>query len=884
MIKLSGTWVMDFNFSSGNDSLDKVLGGIWKGDNCVWQVDDIEIYRYFVNAFVRRGFADKKKIIYFRFGQHAPVVPEDIPVSVHEFSPDAGFENFLAGILDVIDECGEGCCYVFDSLSELAVDWNSDRMLGCFFMLVCPHLFKLNTVAYFVLLRNHHGPLAIDAIHNTAQVVVEAYASRKHIYVQPIKVEGRHSATMYMLHICRDDVFMPETRSYIVSKILGEAEQPWLDFNIDRPGIWTNIFITAKRVYEHLQGKGGVVPLDIDQEQLRQKLIKMIITHEKSVFELSCKYFSIGDLIAVAKRMIGTGLIGGKSVGMLLSQAIMKKTAPKWSAKLEDHDSFFIGSDVFYTYIIQNDCWWGFRKIKKSDGDFSVAEEMRQKILGGHFPKDIEEKFRDILNYYGQSPIIVRSSSLLEDAYGNAFSGKYESYFCVNQGSREDRLREFIMAIKKVYASTMNTDALAYRHHKGLLQKEERMALLVQRVSGNFHENAYFPQIAGVGYSFNPFAWNSKIDPSRGVMRLVFGLGTRAVDQHAGDHARIVAINQPMLRPETNPEQIRKYSQRVLDILNFKANRIESATFRDIATSENIPAFDLFAAKDFSLIDHARRMKVKTVFPWVLSFEGLLTRTDFVKDMGEILKRLEEAYKHPVDIEFTANFVSEKEYRINIVQCRPFHFTGDVKELLPPENIMEENIILKTTDPLLGQSKYDPIDRIVYIVPEKYSSSPIQNRYSIARLIGEINNSFGGKLNILLIGPGRWGTAMPTLGVPVTFNEIKNVTALCELVNMHENLSPDVSLGTHFFNDLVEMKIMYMAINLNNTGNIFKLDSILDAPNLLPQLLPRAKAFQDAVKVVDASALREGFSCFIHADTVKQRGLIFLRNENLKSV
>ncbi|OGV39628.1 MAG: hypothetical protein A2020_02880 [Lentisphaerae bacterium GWF2_45_14] len=876
---------MALEFSSGNQSLDNVLGGVRAGDNCVWQVDAIENYRYFVSAFVKKGSQEGKKIIYFRFGQHDSVVPADVPIDIYTFSPENGFEKFLFDILDVIDSYPTGTCYVFDSLSDLAVDWNSDRMLGCFFMLTCPHLFKLETVAYFVLLRNHHGPLALDVIHKTAQIVVDVYSSRKHIYIQPIKVKDRHSATMYMIHICRNDIFTPETRSYVVSKILGESEQGWLDFNIDRPGIWTNLFITAKRVHEHTEKQPGVPLTGIDKEKLRKKLIKMIITHDESVFELSCNYFSIADLIAIAKRMIGTGQIGGKSVGMLLANAIMRKASGKWVSKLETNDSFYIGSDVFYTYIIQNDCWWDLRKVKKGEGNFSAAKTIQEKVLKGSFPKDIEEKFKDILNYYGQSPIIVRSSSLLEDAYGNAFSGKYESYFCVNQGTREERLEAFILAMKKVYASTMNLDALAYRHHRGLLNKEERMGLLIQRVSGNFHDFSYFPQIAGVGYSFNPFVWNSKIDPSHGVLRLVFGLGTRAVDQTGGDHARIVAIDQPHLRPETNPEQIIKYSQRVVDILNIKANQIEPVTFRDIGTQVEIPAFELFATKDPSIIDRAWRMKAKNIFPWVLSFDGVLDKTSFIKDMGEILKTLENAYKHPVDIEFTANFASSGDYRINIVQCRPFHFAENKKELAQPDAISEENIILKTKNHLLGQSKYIPINKIIYILPEKYSAMSVQDRYAVARLIGEVTNSLSGKdMNVLLIGPGRWGTAMPTLGIPVTFNEIKNVAALCELAVMHENLSPDISLGTHFFNDLVEMEIMYMAMNISNHENIFNVPYILNSKNLLLEQAPKAKAFQDSVKVVDTSALKEGFSCYMYADTMRQSGIIFLTDTEIKSV
>ena len=118
------------------------------------------------------------------------------------------------------------------------------------------------------------------------------------------------------------------------------------------------------------------------------------------------------------------------------------------------------------------------------------------------------DQFAEMLDYFGQSPIIVRSSSLLEDNYGNAFAGKYESVFCANQGSPQKRLEDFLSAVRTIYASTMSEEALRYRAHRGLLDRDEQMALLVQRVSGGLHGDLFFPQVAGVGLSYNPYVWN----------------------------------------------------------------------------------------------------------------------------------------------------------------------------------------------------------------------------------------------------------------------------------------------------------------------------------------------------------------------------------------
>jgi hypothetical protein len=249
--------------------------------------------------------------------------------------------------------------------------------------------------------------------------------------------------------------------------------------------------------------------------------------------------------------------------------------------------------------------------------------------------------------------------------------------------------------------------------------------------------------------------------------------------------------------------------------------------------------------------------------------------------MDVILSTLEKAYKHPVDIEFTANFTSRDNYKINIVQCRPFHFSGSRKPLDKLNSVSEKNIILKTGNHLLGQSEYIPINRIIYVHPEKYSQMHEQEKYAVARLIGKVTNSLSKEINILLIGPGRWGTAMPSLGVPVTFNEIKNISAVCELTIMHENLSPDISLGTHFFNDLVEMQIIYMAMNIRHSSNMLNKPYIVDSENLLLEYAPDAGAFQNSVKVIDTFNIKPGFSCYMYADTIRQFGLVFLSEADI---
>ena len=207
------------------------------------------------------------------------------------------------------------------------------------------------------------------------------------------------------------------------------------------------------------------------------------------------------------------------------------------------------------------------------------AEEARQRILEGDFPDYIVKRFSDMLNYFGQSPIIVRSSSLLEDNFGNAFSGKYESVFCTNQGTHQKRLEEFINAVRLIYASSMSEKALSYRAQRNVLEQDEQMALLVQRVSGKPYGKFFFPQLAGVGLSYNPYVWDESIDPEAGVLRLVFGLGTRAVNRFDDDYTRMVALNEPDKHPGADFDEVARYSQKKVDILNLAEDSFASSFF-----------------------------------------------------------------------------------------------------------------------------------------------------------------------------------------------------------------------------------------------------------------------------------------------------------------
>ncbi|HOS94746.1 MAG TPA: PEP/pyruvate-binding domain-containing protein, partial [Armatimonadota bacterium] len=497
------------------------------------------------------------------------------------------------------------------------------------------------------------------------------------------------------------------------------------------------------------------------------------------------------------------------------------------------------------------------------------AETARQRMLTGTFPDSIVSQFAQMLDYFGQCPIIVRSSSLLEDNFGNAFAGKYDSVFCVNQGHRDQRLEDFLSAVRSIYASSMSERALRYRAQRGLLDRDEQMALLVQRVSGAVRGDLFYPEMAGVGLSFNPYVWSEHIDPHAGVLRLVFGLGTRAVDRSDDDYTRIVALNAPRRRPEAGFDQVRRYAQRRVDCLDLEANRLTSLALRDVLARSQGLAMDMFASRDEEAEERASTQGASAACPWVLTFDRLLSDTDYVETMREMLRVLEEAYGYPVDVEFTTNFLDGSEYRIGLVQCRPLQVREGGAAAAPPTDVPRERLVLRAHGAVIGHSAPLDVDRIIYVVPSAYGRLPTPDRYAVARLIGDITRSDVEARTVLLAGPGRWGTSTPSLGVPVTFSDIHTISALCEIVAMRDDLVPDVSLGTHFLNELIEMDILYLALFPGRDGNWLNSDLLERAPSRLLDLIPDAGGWDTVVRVLDSRALG-GRNLRLHADVLRQ--------------
>jgi hypothetical protein len=457
-----------------------------------------------------------------------------------------------------------------------------------------------------------------------------------------------------------------------------------------------------------------------------------------------------------------------------------------------------------------------------------------------------------VLDCVGDAPVVARSSSLLEDSFGTSFAGKYETHFCPNQGTRRERLESLCGAVRKIYASTLSPDAMAYRTMMGLIDYDERMAVLVQKVEGRVWRGHFFPQIAGVGFSHNPYRWTPQIDRKAGFLRLVMGLGTRAVNRVERDHPRLVALSHPTLRPERTARDVARYSQHFIDTIDLANNCLATVPLEQLI-SHDFPGVRHIASIHEGDDVHPIQMSDPRIptSRYVVTLDALLRTRSFVQLMRTILGKLESAFGHPVDIEFTVEFVpgASPDFVVHLLQCRPQAHGQHQETVTLPEGIPEQDILFRSAR-TVSSGRVPNIKYVVYVDPEIYACvKTLTDRNSIARAIGRLNRKLEGHA-FIFVGPGRWGSSNAELGVPVTYADIFNADALVEVPMAIRDEEPEASFGTHFFQDLIESRIFPVAV-YPDKGDRFDFAFFRRAPNALAQVAPEDAHMGDVLRLID---------------------------------
>ena len=647
---------------------------------------------------------------------------------------------------------------------------------------------------------------------------------------------------------------------------------------------WENA--SSREIFERLKEfceipLGDRVIPEAEAMGVRVGLINHFISNQLPFIGIAKKYITIRDVYEILKHAVWkpdlSGRIGGKAAGMVLAQRILTPLFhdgdPRFQGRVTVPDTYFIRSEIFDQFVQQNRLE-RFHTRKYEDREFLDQDfpRIKAQIDKAEFSEESLSGFRKILEEIGPEPIILRSSSFLEDNFGLAFSGKYDSVFLTNQGDIQTRLDNFIKAVKMVHLSTYHPDPILYRKDHNLLDYNEHMSVMVQKVVGRRLGDYFFPLAGGVMYSVNSFAWNPKIDPEAGLMRLVFGLGTRAVDRVGDDYPRLVPLSHPTLRPEVDAAAIRKYAQKKVDVLNLKTGQPETLGLIELLRKTKHPeahqALSLIEADHISqIMNPLNPLEPRQA---CITFDRLLSRTDFPQLMRDVVQTVAAAYGRPVDMEFAYD-----NGMIYILQCRTLSTHKGLDEVVIPTSIPKGDIIF-TANQILSNRIIRNLEYLVYVDPLSYNRiNDYERKLRVAKAVNAVNEALADK-RFGLFGPGRWGSRDVNLGVQVRYHDISRSRILGEVAFATDGITPEVSCGTHFFNDLAEADIVPLPLYPDDPALVFKREFFGDSPSIFAELAPKYADLADVVRVIHIPTVDRGRYLHVYLDSINSTGVGFL--------
>ncbi len=614
--------------------------------------------------------------------------------------------------------------------------------------------------------------------------------------------------------------------------------------------------VDAIRRYHHIAAEGIELP-PASKRGVLVSLIRRFLSDQQNFINIAIEQVDIDSFYEILDHLIFSaeshGRLGGKSMGLFLAKHILKKSADSLSpfGEVKVPKTWYITSDGLLSFLAHNNLnEVAEQKYKDINQVRLEYPHIIQTFKSSRLPTDIVQGLSMVLDDFRDQPIIVRSSSLLEDRTGSSFSGKYKSLFLANQGSKQQRLEALKEAVAEVYASTYGPDPIGYRLERGLLDFAEEMGIMIQEVVGTRVGDYFFPSFAGVAFSRNEFRWSPRIKREDGLLRLVPGLGTRAVDRMSDDHPVLIAPAQVGLRVNITAEEVVRYAPCKMDVLNLRTNAFETIEVRDILRKygKDIPALE----KMISLYDGQNlRPPLGRVVDFdkdevVITFDGLVSQTSFIPQLRTIMQLLEEKLQSPVDIEFACDGKA-----FYLLQCRPQSSVDGGGPSPIPKDLPQDRVIF-LANRFISNGSLPDITHIVYVDPQGYDrASHKSSLLAVGRAIGRLNKLLPCR-RFVLMGPGRWGSRGDIkLGVKVSYSDISNTAALMEIALKKGGTLPDLSFGTHFFQDLVEAEIRYIPIYPDEHGTVFQESFFKKSPNILPQLLPEFSSLADILCVID---------------------------------
>ena len=515
---------------------------------------------------------------------------------------------------------------------------------------------------------------------------------------------------------------------------------------------------------------------------------------------------------------VGKGSLGGKARGLAFISTQLKEY-PALQKKFENIDiqvpkSLVLSTEGFDSFIIENN----LQELATTD---LSDRDITNLFLAAQFPTWLQTNLEMFVRH-ATYPLAVRSSSLLEDAQFQPFAGIYKTYMLPNSHPNPAiRLERLILAIKLVYASTYYQTPRAYIRSTFHRLEDEKMAVVIQKLTGIIYGNFFYPAVSGVAQSYN-FYPISHMKPEEGVARVALGFGKTVVE---GETSLRFSPTYPQFLPQfSTVDDMLKNTQRFFYALKMKDFPLnldvdENATLvkLNVEDAKDHPSVKHLASS-YSVQDHRIRDGVQTGGYPVLTFANLLKYRSF--PLAEILTDILEIGRKgmgcPVEIEFAVNLGLGNNRRpsFDLLQIRPM----GIRQLQMDVEIKKEDIsaafCYSTT--ALGNGRNREISDIVFVNPDTFEPA---RTVDIATEIGRVNRQLvQQQRRFLLIGPGRWGSADRWLGIPVNWNDISGVGAIIETTV--ENFKADPSQGSHFFHNITSLGISYLTVSQNSSDFI----------------------------------------------------------------
>lgn len=510
---------------------------------------------------------------------------------------------------------------------------------------------------------------------------------------------------------------------------------------------------------------------------------------------------------------MGDGSLGGKARGLaFLNSLVYKhKLADKYeNVKISIPRTIVIATDYFDQFIVENDLQYII------DSDIS-DEEILSEFVAARLPESLVEELRVYVST-ARSPFAVRSSSKLEDSSYQPFAGVYSTYMVPLVENKDQMLRMLGKAIKSVYASVFYSGSRTYIQTTANLLSEEKMAVVVQSICGSQHNGLYYPMLSGVARSVNFYPIGSE-KPEDGIVDLAFGLGKTVVD--GGNTLRFSPKYPKKILQLSDPKLALRDTQKTMYALDlrpgaFKISRNEGVNLACPPVAEGLADFPHpeLVASTFSIENNRMVPGVSANGPRVISFDSILRygRYPLAQIIRDVLEICRKELMCDVEIEFAADtyeHLSGTGLVLKLLQVRPVgEFSDDSSTSIEKALEQVDKIILKS-DKALGSGKFEGMDYIIHIPSASFDSAKTK---AMAEEIAALNNKVKAEgKGYLLIGPGRWGSSDPWLGVPVLWSDISEARMIVESAIPGYQIEP--SQGTHFFQNITSLGVGYLTVD-----------------------------------------------------------------------